>query len=372
MKLDAARNLLARDPDAADALLAELKAQTQAALADIRRLVHELRSPALDQFGLASALVERASRCSQDDLRVEVDAPDRLPPLPAAVEVAAYRIVLEALTSVVRHARARTCTVRLSVNGVLRLDVTDDGVGVDPAAPSGVGLTSMRERAAELGGRCLVERVPTGGTRVLAELPLPSEAAVDRRLSRGCGASLDPSAAARRPSTRSRGSGPGRPGGGAARPPALDGRVRRGLGGCLALTLARCRYPGTVLPLAAGGRRRLRSRDVPLDVGEAVGRDRDRVDPGVDQETGELGVVARRLAAEADLAPAAVGRRDHLPDHRRDRLVPLVEQRRQLGRVAVDAEDELRQVVAPDREAVEPRRERLGQHHVRGGSSHMT
>jgi signal transduction histidine kinase len=136
--------------------------------------VYELRPPALDQLGLGSALIEFASQFDDNGLHVDVSIPDRLPPLPAAVEVAAYRIALEALTNVARHSRARTCTVRLSVNGMLCLDVTDDGVGVDPGARSGVGMSSMRERAAELGGRCLVERLPAGGTRVLTELPLPA------------------------------------------------------------------------------------------------------------------------------------------------------------------------------------------------------
>jgi two-component system NarL family sensor kinase len=109
-------------------------------------------------------------------LAFSLEAPDDLLPLPAAVEVAAYRIVQESLTNVARHARARTCRVRFSVDragGVLELEVTDDGVGMPEGHRAGVGLSSMRERAEELGGTLAVEPGPEGGTRVLARLPMP-------------------------------------------------------------------------------------------------------------------------------------------------------------------------------------------------------
>jgi two-component system NarL family sensor kinase len=94
---------------------------------------------------------------------------------PAAVEVAAYRIATEALTNVVRHARARSCEVRLSLDGGLVVEVSDDGIGVPSDRRPGVGLHSMRERAEELGGECTVGAFGTGGTRVLARLPLPDD-----------------------------------------------------------------------------------------------------------------------------------------------------------------------------------------------------
>ena len=93
--------------------------------------------------------------------------------LPAAVEVAAYRIVSEALTNVAKHARATAARVSLAVSGGdLVVEVADDGVGIAPGTPTGVGLVSLRERAAELGGRCSVECPATGGTVVRAELPV--------------------------------------------------------------------------------------------------------------------------------------------------------------------------------------------------------
>ena len=180
LKLETARNRLGHDPGA-DALLAELAAQVQDAIADIRRLVYALRPPALDELGLVSALREQAAQYGQSGhnaLHITVEAPECLPPLPAAVEVAAYRIGQEALTNVVRHADARTCRLALSLavngeQGTLRIEVSDDGRGPGPDRALGVGLPSMRERAAELGGACLIEPLPAGGTRVFAELPLP-------------------------------------------------------------------------------------------------------------------------------------------------------------------------------------------------------
>ena len=108
----------------------------------------------------------------RNGLNIVVQAPERMPPLPAAVEVAAYRIAQEAVTNVVRHAGAHTCSVGLTLNGMLALEVCDDGRGLPPERRSGVGIRSMQERAAELGGICVVEPAPTGGTRVLARLPV--------------------------------------------------------------------------------------------------------------------------------------------------------------------------------------------------------
>jgi signal transduction histidine kinase len=177
LRLDAARNLLTRDPAQAEALLLDLKSTSQTAIADVRRLVYGLRPPALDELGLVSALREHINDINHDpDLCLTIEAPERLPPLPAAVEVAAYRIGLEALANVVRHAQARQVILRLSLDtqrpATLRIEVTDDGRGLPPEHRAGVGLTSMRERVAELGGAFLVESQPGLGTRVLACLPV--------------------------------------------------------------------------------------------------------------------------------------------------------------------------------------------------------
>ena len=180
MQLDVARRLAAESsPDAAN-LLGRLSADTQTAIADIRRLVYDLRPPALDQLGLAGALREYVAgqKNGNAGLRVTVEAPDALPPLPAAVEVAAYRIAQEAVANCLRHAKATECSIRLAIDSDLTLEISDNGRGLpsgvggqEPA--SGVGLVSMRERAAELGGECRIESAPGGGTRVIVTFPLP-------------------------------------------------------------------------------------------------------------------------------------------------------------------------------------------------------
>jgi signal transduction histidine kinase len=179
MRLEATGALVERDPAAAREQLAQLRAETSEAIDDIRRLVYELRPPQLDELGLVGAIEERAARLAVGEgaeargLRVRVEAPPELPVLPAAVEVAAYRIAQEALANVVRHSGARGCTVRIALDGGLDLEVRDDGGGLSEQHRPGVGLGSMRERAAELGGSCTVEQSNGGGTVVRAHLPLP-------------------------------------------------------------------------------------------------------------------------------------------------------------------------------------------------------
>jgi len=181
LEIGAARNLLGRDPAAADALLVRLQADTKAATAEIRRVVYGLRPPALDELGLVGAIREEAGRFAAAEhaggpagpgLLVSVQAPEGLDGLPAAVEVAAYRIALEALTNVARHADASRCTIELALHDGLELAVTDDGTGLPADYRAGVGLGSLRERAAELGGACTIESVASGGTCVRASLPI--------------------------------------------------------------------------------------------------------------------------------------------------------------------------------------------------------
>jgi two-component system NarL family sensor kinase len=152
---DAARNVLGGDPDRAAELVAGLRRDVADAIAEIRRLVEGLRPPAVDELGLVGALSQQATRMHGADgrpLAVRVDVPVPLPVLPAAVEVAAYRIVVEALTNVARHAHTRDAAVALEPDGDrLRIAVRDGGTATADWVP-GVGLTSMRERAEQLGG----------------------------------------------------------------------------------------------------------------------------------------------------------------------------------------------------------------------------
>lgn len=172
-KADAAGNLLHRDPERTRQLLAELRAETAHAIDDIRRLVYDLRPPALDELGLAGAIRQRATQLDRAGLEVHVDTPE-LPPLPAAVEAAAYRIAVEALANAVRHAGAARIDVRVHANERLHIEVRDDGPATRRNWTHGVGLRSMLERAAELGGTCTAGPGPTGG-RVVATLPLSRE-----------------------------------------------------------------------------------------------------------------------------------------------------------------------------------------------------
>ncbi|MDQ5817902.1 MAG: sensor histidine kinase [Actinomycetota bacterium] len=171
------RRLIPHDPVAADEVVVELRDELRGAIADIRRLVYDLRPPALDDLGLVEALRRLAERYGSEggNLHVLVEAPEELLHLPAAVEVAVYRIAQETLTNVVRHALAKSCVVRLVVEEDVILEIVDDGVGIPAERSAGVGLSSMRERAAELGGSCVVEPTPEGGTRVLVRLPLTEE-----------------------------------------------------------------------------------------------------------------------------------------------------------------------------------------------------
>jgi signal transduction histidine kinase len=173
LRIDTARNLARSRPEEADAVLRQARDDVAAALADVRRLVHDLRPPALDDLGLAGAVRQQAERLLAPRVAVQVVADADVEALPAAVEVAAYRIASEALANVARHARATSCTVELArSDGSLLVGVTDDGVGIAPGAPAGVGLVSLRERAAELGGRCTVSCPDDGGTVVRALLPV--------------------------------------------------------------------------------------------------------------------------------------------------------------------------------------------------------
>ena len=135
-------------------------------------MVYELRPPALDDLGLVGALIDQASRFAQGTLQVRVEADVPFPALAAAVEVAVYRICLEALTNVLRHAQATTCVLKLRCSSELQVEILDDGIGIGPSPRIGVGIRSSRERAEELGGRCAVQQRPEGGTRVSAWLPL--------------------------------------------------------------------------------------------------------------------------------------------------------------------------------------------------------
>ena len=180
MQVEAALALVTNDPASAARQLALTHSQVESAIADIRRLVEGLRPPALDELGLLTAIRHQVTALSDRStdacptLDIVVEASGELSGLPAAVEVAAYRIAAEAVTNVVRHADATRCTVRLERGDSLQIEVADDGRGMGQHGhdQTGVGILSMGERVAELGGTLRVESAEPGGTTVTAVLPL--------------------------------------------------------------------------------------------------------------------------------------------------------------------------------------------------------
>lgn len=174
LKAETAQALLPPDAPMATQQLRDLTDEIRAMVVEVRRVVEGLRPPALDDLGLEAATrqaVARLTQASSTDATVEIDGD--LSGLPAAAEVAAFRIVQEAVTNVVRHAGAQTCHVLLASSaGLLAVTVTDDGSGLTVRPSSaGNGLATMRERAEELGGSLLVVSEPAQGVQVRATLP---------------------------------------------------------------------------------------------------------------------------------------------------------------------------------------------------------
>lgn len=176
LKLDAAHTMVDSKPLQSKAVLGEVKGDIRGTIDDIRQLVYGLRPPALDELGLVAALLECAQRFdtgNDSGPAMTVHAPAELPPLPAAVEVAVYWIVNEAVTNTVRHASARHCNVRLELDeGAVLLTIVDDGTGLAENWRAGVGTSSMAERASELGGT-LAMRPPRRGTGTEVHVTIP-------------------------------------------------------------------------------------------------------------------------------------------------------------------------------------------------------
>jgi signal transduction histidine kinase len=175
MQVNGARRLVRIDPTGAEGELDALQEELRAAIADIRRLVHGLRPPALDEFGLVAALRSRlvAFESGAGGIATELRATGEDRTLPAAVEVAVYRIAEEALTNVARHADARGVLVALVIGDAVTLEIVDDGRGLPARREPGVGVHSMRERSEELGGSFAIGPAEGGGTRVAVTIPLP-------------------------------------------------------------------------------------------------------------------------------------------------------------------------------------------------------
>lgn len=171
MGLEEARAVHGLDSERTDRLLGDLKEQTKGAIDEIRALVYGLRPPALDELGLRAALGQLVEgTVGRTAIEATFDAPESLGDLSAATEVAAYRIVQEALTNVVRHSGASHVLVSVHPRGDnLEVQVGDDGRGLPHPLVPGVGIASMRERAEDIGGT--VTLAGAGGTSIHAVLP---------------------------------------------------------------------------------------------------------------------------------------------------------------------------------------------------------
>ncbi len=171
-RVGAAQDLLHKNPEKTAKILSDLQDGIEGTLSSIRQLVYELRPPLLDQFGLVGAITDFVSR-HNSEVEINLKLSAQLPALTAAVEVAAFRIMHTGIDNVVKHAQAAHCEVRLSVtNGDLKIDIIDDGIGIIVNYRAGVGLTSMRERAEELGGTFTIGRNKPNGTHLSVSIPL--------------------------------------------------------------------------------------------------------------------------------------------------------------------------------------------------------
>jgi two-component system NarL family sensor kinase len=160
----------AHDVPALRAALERLAEDVDSISSDLRRIVRDLAPAALEQLGLVGALEQFARGCeSQIDIHTSLPA-DRVV-LPAAVELASYRIVTEAVTNVLRHARADRCWLTITAGETVEIDIVDDGIGINGRAHDGFGIPSIRERAEELGGSAEFQPNHPRGTRVHACLP---------------------------------------------------------------------------------------------------------------------------------------------------------------------------------------------------------
>lgn len=171
LRIDIARNKLLNNPIEAEAILVETKGQIQDTIGDVRRMVYQLRPPVLDDMGLERAVRAFTDQQKLDGLMITVENSDGLLALPAAVEVAAYRIALEGITNVIRHAEASEAVIHFYFeHSNFIVEIMDDGIGLPGAIPDEVGMSSIRERAEELGGQ--LELMPLSpGTLMRACLP---------------------------------------------------------------------------------------------------------------------------------------------------------------------------------------------------------
>jgi two-component system sensor histidine kinase UhpB len=164
-------------PPAMYAQIADIEGEVQAISQDVRRVSRNLHPSILRHVGLAAALGELGQQCAMEaELGMDTEL-DRIDSLPEETELSFYRIAQEALRNVVRHAAAENVSMRLSErNGRIELAITDDGCGLDPGNHhdhTGIGLSTMEERARLIGASFRVDRPAGGGCRIVVDAPCP-------------------------------------------------------------------------------------------------------------------------------------------------------------------------------------------------------
>jgi signal transduction histidine kinase len=160
--------------------LADVRNMAEDTLAEVRRVIHEMRPTVLDDLGLEAAIRWLMKRYEPSGLDVALDLEGLEQRLPGHVEITVFRLVQEACTNTVKHAKAKRLEVRVIRQGsTVTVQVEDDGQGIGPAqlkSPAGIGLAGLKERVALAGGSLSISALPGSGTRLCAELPLGAEA----------------------------------------------------------------------------------------------------------------------------------------------------------------------------------------------------
>ena len=190
MNLEVIKELIAEDPASAGRLVDSARTRAHEAISEVRHVVSNLRPAVLDELGLEEALgmlteqtveAHRHDKAGTFEVTLVAEPAEGVGPLPAAVEVAAYRIISEALNNASRHAQATRIWVRIRFDDPLWISVHDNGHGILADAKLGTGIASITDRASELGGTASVQRAPGGGTLVTATIPLdPTERTHER------------------------------------------------------------------------------------------------------------------------------------------------------------------------------------------------
>lgn len=171
MNIEAARNLYKINHNAGEELLITTHTQLKDAINDIRQLVYDLRPPILDELGLTFAINELIRQYSHSEIHFKVFMPPNVSTLPAAIEIATYRIIQESISNVIRHSNATECIIKITMNNYLTIEITDNGKGISTISKKGIGMASMRERTEELNGTFHVISTSKQGVSIQAIFP---------------------------------------------------------------------------------------------------------------------------------------------------------------------------------------------------------